>query len=34
MLKNPDAQAQFRRVANVAKSVAPVLYRVAAVHAR
>jgi quinol monooxygenase YgiN len=34
MLKNPDAQVQFRRVANVAKSVAPVLYRVAAVHAR
>jgi quinol monooxygenase YgiN len=32
MLKNPDALAQFRRLAGVAKSVAPVLYKVAAVH--
>lgn len=32
MLKNPDAQARFRQMAGVAKSVAPGLYRVAAVH--
>lgn len=32
MLRNPDTQAQFRRLAGVAKSVAPTLYRVAAVH--
>ncbi len=34
MLKNPDALAQFRRLAGVAKSVAPHIYRVAAVHTR
>jgi quinol monooxygenase YgiN len=33
MLKQPDVQAQFRRLAGVAKGVAPVLYKVASVHA-
>ncbi|WP_306591245.1 antibiotic biosynthesis monooxygenase [Geothrix sp. 21YS21S-4] len=32
MLKDPAAQAQFRRLAGVARGVAPVLYQVAAVH--
>ena len=32
MLKDPSAQAQFRRLAGVAKSVAPILYDVAAIH--
>jgi quinol monooxygenase YgiN len=32
MLKDPSAQAQFRRLAGVAKGVAPVLYQVAAIH--
>jgi len=32
MLKDPAAQAQFKRLASVAKGVAPVLYEVAAIH--
>lgn len=32
MLRDPAAQAQFRRLASVAKGVAPVLYEVAAIH--
>jgi quinol monooxygenase YgiN len=32
MLKDPSAQTQFRRLAGVARSVAPMLYQVAAVH--
>lgn len=34
MLKLPEVQAQFRRLAGVARSVAPTLYRVAALHLR
>ena len=33
MLKQPEVQAQFRRLAGVARGVAPVPCRVAAVHA-
>lgn len=34
MLKLPETQVQFRRLAGVARSVAPTLYRVAAIHVR
>jgi heme-degrading monooxygenase HmoA len=33
LMKNPDAQAQIGRLAAVAKSVQPALYRVSSVHA-
>lgn len=32
VLKNPDAQAQLKRAAAIAKSVSPAVYRVDAVH--
>jgi hypothetical protein len=34
MLKNPEAQAQMKQFAAVARSVAPALYRVYSVHGR
>jgi quinol monooxygenase YgiN len=32
MLKSPEAQAQMKQFAALAKSVSPVLYRVSSVH--
>lgn len=34
MLKNPEAQAQMKQFATVAKSVSPVLYKVSSVHTK
>lgn len=34
MLTNPDAQAQMKQFASVAKSVSPALYKVSSVHTR
>ncbi len=34
LMKNPEAQAQMKKFAQLAKSVAPALYRVSSVHVR